>query len=72
MAGPVWQFARETEAACSACFRRTSGVYLEGEVVDNELRVLRSVCPGCYAAATRLLVRGELGAPGAAPGYARR
>ena len=72
MAGPVWRFARGAEATCGVCFRRANEVYVEGEVVDNELRPLRSVCPACFAAATGLLVRGEVGHQAGAPGYARR
>lgn len=72
MAGPVWRFERETEATCGTCFRKVSGVFVEGEIVANEMRAMRSVCPECYRRATRMVVHGELGRPVGAPGYAHR
>ena len=72
MSGPVWQFEGEKDAVCSECFRKVRGVFSEGEIVGNELRTVRSVCPECYGRATRMVVRGELGSPVGAPGYAHR
>jgi hypothetical protein len=72
MAGPVWRFEREVEAACATCFRTVVGVFTEGEIVGNEIRPLRRVCPECYKGGGAILVRGEAGHAVAAPGYARR
>ena len=72
MAGPVWRFERETDATCSTCFRRVSGVFVEGEIVANEMQAVRSVCLDCYQRATRMVVHGELGRPVSGPGYAHR
>jgi hypothetical protein len=72
MAGPVWRFEREVEAACATCFRKVVGVFTEGEIVANEIRASRHVCPDCYGSAGRMLVRGELGRSVGAPGYAHR
>jgi len=47
-------------------------VFVEGEIVGNEMQTLRRICPECYHRDTRMLVRGELGRPVDAPGYARR
>jgi len=70
MAGPVWRFVSDREGTCDACMRRCRGMYVEGEVTDNELRTLRAVCPACAANAGGLVVSGEAGGRAVAPAYA--
>jgi hypothetical protein len=72
MSGPVWRFEAATEASCSVCYRAVSGVYVEGEIADNQMHVGRRVCPECYGRLTRMLVRGELGRRSTGPAYVRR
>jgi hypothetical protein len=72
MSGPVWRYEGATEASCAVCFRTVTGVFVEGEVADNDFHVDRRVCPDCYGRLTALLVRGELGRQTAGPAYARR
>ncbi len=68
MAGPVWRWMGELEGICDSCLRRCRGLYVEGEVADNELRSVRAVCPACAANARGLVVSGE--ADGRVPGPA--
>ncbi len=70
MAGPVWRFDEGREAICDVCLRECVGVYVEGEVADNELEPVRAVCPECLASMNRLVVAGETGGRATAPAYA--
>lgn len=70
MAGPVWRFDPEREGVCDACLRRCKGMYVEGEVADNELRPVRAVCPACMAGENGLVISGEAGSRATAPAYA--
>ncbi len=72
MSGPVWRFERATEATCAVCFRTVTGVFVEGEVVDNAFRAGRRVCTDCYGRTRAMLVGGELGGSAEAPAYAHR
>ena len=70
MAGPVWRFMKDMAGSCAACLRRCKGMYVEGEVVDNELSAVRAVCPNCAENINGLVVSGEAGGRGVAPAYA--
>ena len=70
MAGPVWRFASDREGVCDSCLRRCRGMYVEGEVVDNELRGVRMICRSCAAAVGGLTVSGEDTGHAVAPAYA--
>ena len=70
MAGPVWRFVKDREGVCDSCLRRSRGMYVEGEVSDNELRVVRLICCSCAGDATGLTVSGEIGDRAVAPAYA--
>jgi len=72
MSGPVWRFESTVHQACSSCFRTVEGMYVEGEVVDNDFRIDRTVCPDCYGRWNRLVVAGELGAHTPGPAYVRK
>jgi len=71
MTGPVWRFEAGLQRACDSCLREHAGLYVEGEVVDNELLVGRAVCPACYRQWHPALVCDNLGRPANAPAYAR-
>jgi len=71
MAGPVWRFICDREGTCDSCLRRCKGMYVEGEVADNELRVVRAVCPACAANVSGLVISGEDEGRAVAPAYAR-
>jgi len=51
------------------CLSVTTGVFVEGEIVDNALTAPRLVCPECYRRFAGLVVGGELGDRAAAPAY---
>ncbi len=68
MAGPVWRFEREREGVCDNCLRRMKGMFVEGQIADNELQPVRMLCPDCIGRYTRLVISGER--PGHAPGPA--
>ncbi len=70
MAGPIWRYVSDLEGTCDACLRKCRGMYVEGEVADNELRAVRAVCPACAANAGGLTVSGEAGGRATAPAYA--
>jgi hypothetical protein len=70
MAGPVWGFDATREAVCDSCLRACTGVYVEGEIADNELSPVRAVCPDCMARTNEFVVSGEAGGRAAAPAYA--
>ncbi len=70
MAGPVWRFDATREAVCDSCLRACTGLYVEGEIADNELSPVRVVCPDCMARTNRLVVSGEVGGRVPAPAYA--
>ena len=70
MAGPVWRFVKDSEGVCDSCLRRSRGMYVEGEVSDNELRPVRLICRSCAGDPTGLAVSGEAGNRAAAPAYA--
>jgi hypothetical protein len=65
----VWRFERERHGACELCLREATGVFVEGEVVDNALTAPRLVCPECYRRFADLAVGAELGGRVAAPAY---
>ncbi len=70
MAGPVWRFDENRDAICDSCLRECKGMYVEGDVSDNELTPVRAVCPECLATMNRLVVSGETGGRAKAPAYA--
>ena len=70
MAGPVWRFYESRDATCDVCLRKCHGVFVEGEIADNELAPIRAVCPECLATMNRLVVSGETGGRAKAPAYA--
>jgi hypothetical protein len=70
MAGPVWRFDENMDAICDVCLRECRGMYIEGEVTDNELAPVRAVCPECLQTMNRLVVSGETGGRATAPAYA--
>lgn len=70
MAGPVWRFAKDREGVCDSCLRRSLGMFVEGEVSDNELRAVRLICRSCAEDAAGLAVSGEAGNRAVAPAYA--
>ena len=72
MAGPVWRFESSRKGSCSSCFRQVAGMYIEGEVEDNQLLPCRGVCHECYQHSPALVVGGQSGARVVAPAYARR
>ena len=72
MAGPVWRFEANRVASCVVCFREARGVFIEGEVLDNELEPGRAVCPDCYRRSAGIVVAGEAGAHAPAPAYGRK
>jgi hypothetical protein len=70
MAGPVWRFDENKDTICDICLRECKGVYVEGDVADNELTPVRAVCPDCMARSDRLVVAGETNERAKAPAYA--
>jgi hypothetical protein len=70
MAGPVWKFDAEREGVCDNCLRRRKGMYVEGEVAENELDPVRLVCPDCIARYKRLVISGEARGHARGPAYA--
>jgi hypothetical protein len=70
MAGPVWRFDENKDTTCDVCLRTCRGLYVEGEVADNELAPVRAVCADCLQATNRLVVSGETGGRAKAPAYA--
>ncbi len=70
MAGPVWRWVSDREGTCDSCLRRCKGMYVEGEVADNQLKAVRAVCPACAADAHGLVVSGEAEGRAPAPAYA--
>jgi hypothetical protein len=70
MAGPVWQFDAKREGICDSCLRRCTGMFVEGEVADNQLEAVRVVCPDCISSVKELIVSGEIGGEAKAPAYA--
>jgi hypothetical protein len=70
MAGPVWRFDEHKEGICDVCLRECTGMYIEGQVVDNELTAVRAVCPECLTSMNRLVVSGESNDRAKAPAYA--
>ena len=46
------------------------GMFVEGEVVDNELEPVRVVCPDCLSRTNELAVSGEIGGSRQGPAYA--
>jgi hypothetical protein len=71
MAGPVWRFAAEREGTCDSCLRTIKGMFIEGEVAENELEPVRLVCPECISRMKGLVVSGEVGGHARSPAYAR-
>jgi hypothetical protein len=57
---------------CAVCLKDAHGLFVEGEIVDNELRVTKRVCADCYRLETNAVVSGENGGRAAAPAYAHR
>ena len=72
MSGPVWRFDRTASGACSVCGQDATGLFVEGEVIDNTLHALRQACRVCYQREQLFLVSGEAGRHTAGPAYARR
>ncbi len=72
MSGPVWRFEKERHGVCLVCLQESQGLFVEGEVVDNEFQPCRTVCPDCYQRDSWGVVRGERGARPGAPAYAHR
>lgn len=72
MSGPVWRFEPAAEGLCDVCLREAVGLFVEGEVKDNELRTARRVCPSCLHGAGPLVINGEAGTRQTGPAYARR
>ena len=70
MAGPIWRYLGDTEGVCDSCLRRCTGMYVEGDVADNELRPVRCLCPACAEDAAGLAISGEAGGRAVAPAYA--
>lgn len=70
MSGPVWRFERNEAGICDLCLKVTTGLYVEGEVADNELRTTRRICPACLQLAGPLAVSGEVGQRRPGPAYA--
>lgn len=70
MSGPVWRFEGSEAGVCDVCFRDTTGVFVEGEVVGNQLQPTRRVCPPCLQAAGDLVISGEAGTRRPGPAYA--
>ncbi|MBZ5588149.1 MAG: hypothetical protein LAO05_06260 [Acidobacteriia bacterium] len=70
MAGPVWRFVTDKEGVCDSCLRRSRGMYVEGEVTDNELRAVRALCRTCAEDVKGLVVSGETAGRAVAPAYA--
>jgi hypothetical protein len=70
MAGPVWRFVDDREGVCDSCLRRSKGMYVEGEVTDNELHAVRAVCRACATNVSGLVVSGEAEGRATAPAYA--
>ncbi len=72
MSGPVWRFEPGAAGLCDICFREAVGLFVEGDVLDNELQPTRRVCPPCLRAAGNLLISGEGGTRRPGPAYAGR
>jgi len=72
VSGPVWRYESERHGVCGVCLEERHGLFVEGEVVDNEFRVTTCVCPDCYRRDTRVVVSGEAGRHAPAPAYAHR
>jgi hypothetical protein len=70
MAGPVWRFDAEREAVCDNCLRRRRGMFIEGDVAENELEPVRLVCSDCIARYKRLVISGEATGHARGPAYA--
>jgi len=70
MAGPVWRFASDREGVCDSCMRRVRGMYVEGDVADNELHGVRLICRACAENASGMVVSGEDAGRAVAPAYA--
>ncbi len=70
MSGPVWRFEGNETGACDLCLKVMTGLYVEGEVADNELRAARRICPACLQLAGPLAVSGEVGQRRPGPAYA--
>ena len=70
MAGPVWRFEADLEGTCDSCLRSRTGMFVEGEVVDNKLERVRVVCPACLSRTNELAVSGEISGRANAPAYA--
>lgn len=71
MSGPVWRFEPEQQDTCDVCRRRSGGMYVEGEVVDNVLHRGRLVCRDCFTRWRPYVVAGEVGRRAPGPAYAR-
>jgi hypothetical protein len=70
MAGPVWRFDANLEGICDSCLRSRTGMFVEGEIVDNKLEPVRLVCSDCISRTKDLVVSGEIGGRAKAPAYA--
>ncbi len=72
MSGPVWRFESELRGVCAVCLKECQGLFVEGEVADNELHVTTRLCPDCYRHTGWTVVSGERGGRAPAPPYAHR
>ncbi|HVN32462.1 MAG TPA: hypothetical protein VMT45_10800, partial [Thermoanaerobaculaceae bacterium] len=67
MAGPVWRFDPERKGICDRCLRRSTGMFVEGEVAENTLEPMRLICPDCISRTNGLVVSGEAGGHARSP-----
>ncbi|NWF99638.1 MAG: hypothetical protein HXY19_01680 [Thermoanaerobaculaceae bacterium] len=72
MSGPVWRFERELRGVCDVCLKECEGLFVEGQVADNELTASTRLCPDCYRNAGWTVVSGERGRRAPAPAYVHR
>lgn len=70
MSGPVWRFESSETGVCDLCLKVATGLYVEGEVADNELCAARRICPSCLRASGPLVISGEAGRRRSGPAYA--
>ncbi|MFH1176124.1 MAG: hypothetical protein V1750_01860 [Acidobacteriota bacterium] len=72
MSGPVWRHEPSLSARCDACQQSVTGIFVEGEIRQNEFAPRRRLCPDCYRSGYRMEMRGEGGRRIGAPGYTHR
>lgn len=72
MSGPVWRYEKSEVGICDVCFREYTGLFVEGEVRDNQLFAVRRVCPSCLGPGGTLVLNGEAGIRRPGPAYAEQ